>query len=157
MQILKDAESTNLRKRDFYKQRADEIKEILDRFIQEPPKQVWLAGIAPEMTPRVQEAIRRMTWAFLTFEKGAAFLTCDNPVFFFRAMGIGKPESEISFPISSHIMLWLSWRSDFSEAYYPVTERIVKEMNRRTASNASRYVFHSRDDVLLQSELDNSP
>ncbi|MFC1833648.1 DUF4238 domain-containing protein [Thermodesulfobacteriota bacterium] len=143
---LNVAASVNLEKQDFYGRRGVEIKEILDEFAENPPKKVWLGGIPPELTPRILEAIRCMKWSFLTYEEGPAFLSCDNPVFFFRSLGIGSSESEISFPISSNISLWLSWQRNLREGYYPVPDKVVKEMNRRMASNASRYVFHPIDE-----------
>jgi len=117
-----------------------------DRYAQDPPKEVWLSTIPPERSPRLVAAIRGMTWRFLTFDGQPAFLTSDNPVFYFAGIGLAKPESEITFPISSHITLWATWRQDLLEGYFPTTERVVKEINRRTASNATRYVFHCADE-----------
>ena len=58
-------------------------------------------------------------------------------------MGIGNPESEVTFPISSHIALWATWRFDLKEGYFPTNSQVVKELNRRTCSTATRFVFHS--------------
>lgn len=91
-----------------------------------------------------------MTWTFLTFDERPAFLTCDNPVFFFPQFGIGKAESELSFPISSNIMLWGTRRTNLAEGYFPTRTVIVKEMARRIASVATRFVFHSeKEDWIL--------
>ena len=73
-------------------------------------------------------------------------MTCDNPVFFFRGTGgVGNPESEITFPISCHITLLATWRSNLHQDYVPVTQHIVKEINRRTTINATRYVYSGYD------------
>jgi hypothetical protein len=147
---LKDAASRNPEKADLCTRREQKILGILDKISEDPPKEVWQRGIPPEMTPGVLEAIKSMTWTFLTFEDRPAFLTCDNPVFWFGGIGIGgRPESEISFPISSHMILWLSWKKDVSEGYYQATEAIVKEMNRRTALNATRYLYHALDEAWI--------
>lgn len=131
---------------EFIKRRRVKIQEILDRCSKEPPKQIWLDNIPPETTPRVVAAMSSMTWRFLTFEQRPAILTSDNPVFYFTGIGIGKPESEVTFPISSHIALWASWRADLPEGYFPTTTQVVKELNRRMAYNATRYLFHSEDE-----------
>src|SRR3972149_429372 len=124
--------------------RKTEIQEILNRYSKEPQKEVWLENIPPHRSPRVVAAIRGMIWRFLTFDAQPAFLTCDNPVFYFTSIGIGNPKSEITFPISSHVVLWATWRTDISMGYLTATKQAVKEINRRTANNATRYVFHCK-------------
>lgn len=126
--------------------RRAEIDEIITKYSEDPPKDIWLDIIPPERSPRVVAAIRSMTWTFLLFEEAPAFLTCDNPLFYFRSIGVGNPESEITFPISCHITLLATWRSDLPQDYVPVTQQIVKEINRRTASNATRYVYSGYDE-----------
>lgn len=126
------------------KQRA-EIEEILQRHAEDPPKDIWLDIIPSHQSPRVVAAIISMTWSFLTFEEDPVFLTCDNPLSFFRGTGVGNPESEITFPISCHITLFAAWRSNLRQDYVPVTQHIVKEINRRTVSNATRYVYSGFD------------
>jgi len=96
----------------------------------------------PEKSPRVLAALSSMTWRFLTFDEYPAFLSSDNPLFFFTSIGIGKPESEVTFPISSYIALWATWRLDLKEGYFPTNSQVVKELNRRTCSIATRYAFH---------------
>jgi hypothetical protein len=133
-------------KKDFTQKRKAEIDEILSKFSQEPPAEIWHKTIPAETTPRIVEAVATMTWRFYTFDEKPAFLTCDNPVFFFRHWGIGRPESELSFPISSDIMLWATRREDLPEEYSPANMAIVKEMSRRMATNTTRYVFHAREE-----------
>ncbi len=122
--------------------RKSEIQEILDKYSKEPPKEIWLDTIPPERSPRVVAALTGMTWRFLTFDDKPVFLTSDNPIFYFTNIGINKPKSEVTFPISSYIILWATWRTDLPEGYIAATNQAVKEMNRRTVSNALRYVFH---------------
>ena len=129
--------------------RESEIQEILDKYSKEPPKEIWLDTIPPERSPLVVAALTGMTWRFLTFDDKPVFLTSDNPVFYFTSIGMGKPESEVTFPISSHIVLWATWRTDLPEGYIAVTNQVVKEINRRTAKNALRYVFHRRDEYWI--------
>ena len=84
-----------------------------------------------------------MTWTFLTSEKKQPFLTNDNPVFFFEGLGIGKHQSEITFPISGTIALWATWRTNLAEGYVAAKDAATREINRRIASAATRYVYYS--------------
>lgn len=59
---------------------------------------------------------------------------------------IDKNESEVTFPISSNIALSASWRQDLKEGYFTTISQVVKELNRRTCSFATRYVFHSLEE-----------
>lgn len=126
--------------------RKTEIDEILDRYSKEPPEDIWHQIIPAERTPQMIVALATMSWTFFTFDENPSFLTGDNPVFFFSHLGIGRAESELSFPVSSHVTLWATRRVDFLEGYFPATSAIVKEMNRRIASVTTRYVFHAKDE-----------
>lgn len=133
-------------KKSIAQSRKAEADGILKRLSQDPPPEIWHRTIPAESTPRMVEAIATMTWRFLTFDERPAFLTCDNPVFFFPQLGIGRMESELSFPISSNIMLWATRRTDIPEGYFPTKMIIVKEMTRRTATVTTRYVFHATEE-----------
>jgi hypothetical protein len=139
--VKKDPSKEGLARR-----RRAEVDEILDRYSREPPEDIWHQVIPAERTPRMIMGIAAMTWRFFTFDEKPAFLTGDNPVFFFSHLGVGRAESELSFPISSHVKLWATRRVDLAEGYFPTTIAIVKEMNRRIASNTERYVFHQREE-----------
>ncbi len=130
-------------KRDLVERRRVEIRKIEEEFQREVPKDIWLAIIPPEATPGMLAAINTMTWLFWTCPKGIRFVTGDNPVFHFERIGIGKPESEISFPISCDIALWATWRTDLPDGFREANQRLVREFNRRTISAASRYVLSS--------------
>jgi hypothetical protein len=147
LDILTSKEPT---KAGLIERRRREIKEILDKYAEDPSKEIWLTNIPPERTPRFVAAIRGMKWTFLTFDEKPAFLTCDNPVFYFTGIGIGKPQSEITFPISNNITLWATWRDDLPQDYILTTTQTVREINRRTAHNASRYIFHCRDEYWIK-------
>lgn len=131
---------------DLFEKRRTEIKANLEKYSKNLPKDFWLELIPPERTPNIVKVIPKMTWLFLTCEKFPAFLTCDNPVFYFQGIGVGKPESEITFPISSNIVLWGTWRNDIQEGYSPIKNQAIREINRRTATNATRFIYHARDE-----------
>lgn len=141
--------STRPEKASLIQRRESEIQEILDKYSKEPPKDIWLDTIPPERSPLVVAALTGMTWRFLTFDDKPVFLTSDNPIFYFTNIGINKPKSEVTFPISSYVTLWATWRTNLPEGYITVTNQAVKEINRRTAKNALRYVFHRRDEYWI--------
>ena len=143
---LDEAVKKDPSKEDLARRRRAEIDEILDRYSREPPEDIWHQVIPAERTPRMIMGIAAMTWRFFTFDEKPAFLTGDNPVFIFSHLGVGRAESELSFPISSHVTLWATRRVDLTEGYFPTTIAIVKEMNRRIASNTERYAFHQREE-----------
>ena len=96
------------------------------------------------MTPQSPRLLSQMTWRFFTCEKPNAFLTNDNPVFIFKHIGIGNKYSELTFPISSYITLWATWRY-IDEGYFPANNHVIKEINRRTASEATRFIYFSKN------------
>lgn len=138
-------------KADFVKKRLTQIMDIFERCSKEIPKDIWLTLISAKNSPNIMEHIYKMTWHFMTFDDSPVFITCDNPIFYFQSIGIGKPESEITFPISSNIILWANWRKDLSKGYSKIKyQGIFKEINRRTAINATRYVYHSKKENWIQ-------
>ena len=140
---LDEAIAKNGAREEFIESRRREIYELIDRLSREPTSDFWHQVIRAELTPNMISAIATMTWRFLFYNTKPVFFTCDNPVFFFPELGIGKAESELCFPISSHIMLWATRRPELSEGYFPATMAILKEMTRRIASCATRYIFHA--------------
>jgi len=127
----------------YIREHKSEFLETIEKYSKEPPKGVWLDNIPAERSSDVVEVLSLMKWQFFTFDEYPAFLTSDNPVFYFTTFGIGNPQSEVSFPISSNVALWASRRLDLKEGYVRVSPKEVKELNRRTVSFATRFVFHS--------------
>lgn len=136
-------------KANLLEKRRAEIKQNLKKYSVNPPKDFWLSLIPPERSPNVINVLQQMTWHFLTYDEAPVFLTCDNPVFYFMWMGIGKPESEVTFPISSNIVLWATWRKNIEEKYTVIHRQAIKEINRRTATNTTRFVYHARDEYWI--------
>jgi hypothetical protein len=102
---------------------------------------IWQENIPPDKTPQSVDVLSQMTWRFLVVGDEQYFITSDNPLFFFKWMGIGKKESEVTFPISKNIALWATWRIDLNEDYFAPRNQFVKEINRRTASIAAKFLF----------------
>lgn len=121
-------------------------RQLLDQFAENPSKDVWLDLLPPDTTPKSIDAICAMTWCCLTYDAKPAFLTCDNPVYFHTGMGLTDERAEVTFPLSSNVALWATWRKDLQEGYFPACMPKVKEFNRRMAHNATRFVFHAIDE-----------
>ena len=139
----------DLSRTEFLENRKNEIRANLKKYEKNPPKDFWVSLIPPERTPNAVNVLHQMTWHFLTYNEDPVFLACDNPVFYFTWMGIGKPESEVTFPISSNIVLWATWRKDLAENYSEIKKQAIREINRRTALNATRFVYHAKDEYWI--------
>lgn len=133
-------------KKDVAEKRIEEIEAILKRYSKDPPKKIWLDNIPPERSPKVVAALNGMIWRFLVSNDESEFLKYDNPLFFFTSIGIGKPISEVLFPIVRNIALWATWKTHLPEGYIKTTSQVVKEMNRRTTSYATRFLFKAKDE-----------
>jgi len=124
----------------------DQVRRILRDQLDDlarDPQEVYLKHLQSDETDIAIPWMTTMTWQFLTFDDEPAFLTCDNP-FYLTPIGLLKPQSEISFPISSNITLSATRRTRLGEGYISISERVVRQMNRRIAANATRFVYHSR-------------
>jgi len=126
------------------KKRRLEAEEMLAVFGANPHKDIWQELIDPDKTPRSIQTLSNMEWCFLIHDREPAFLTCDDPVFFFSELGIGQPRSELTFPISSNIALFATWKP--RGLYQQANKANIEEVNRRTVSNATKYIFHALDE-----------
>jgi hypothetical protein len=72
-------------------------------------------------------------------------VTSDNPAYYFEGYGIGSPESELTFPANRSLLLHGSWRRFRGTGRYNARQRLVKEINRRTAHGAQRFIFYQED------------
>jgi hypothetical protein len=122
-----------------------QIAQIISKHQQNPAPELWYESLQSETGPRVVDALLSMRWTFLCGDN-VQFLTCDNPVFFFAHEGIGKPTSEVTFPLSSSMALWASRIPGAAFEYQTVSPSGLREINRRTAYNASRFVYAARDE-----------
>lgn len=121
--------------------------EVLGRIEQqyaiEPPPEVVAKIRSPWPTDRVLAAVRDMAWRLVSTSGPSYFLTSDNPAYFFEAYGVGSPEAELAFPLSSNLMLLGNWQGPKrSTTTLGGTQAMVKEVNRRVASGAERFIFY---------------
>lgn len=127
-------------------QRKEEANILFDQFSSNPSDEIWHMTIQQDFPSQFVESLAKMTWIFFTTTEKLNFITSDNPVFYFKSIGIGNQSSELSFPITSSISLWATWRTDLREGYVPVKLGTVKEMNRRTASLTDRFAFYQTEE-----------
>lgn len=126
--------------------RRDEVKQLRAKYEAEFPCEIDYQLLPPETSPRLLAALQEMTWLFWVHDKEPVFLTSDNPVFYFEGIGVGQQHSEVTFPISSNVVLWATWQKERPEGYARIREPLRREINRRTASAATRYVFHASEE-----------
>jgi hypothetical protein len=118
-----------------------EIKRVLNERRESIPPEILLNIMVSKSS--LLQVISDMNWQFLVAPRSYRFFTGDNPVFYFESFGLNKPYSEITFPISSNIVLAASWHKELGEGFFPANSETVLEVNRRTASFASKNVYHS--------------
>jgi hypothetical protein len=120
----------------------EEVQRILDEYRNGMPPEILLKTMVTESN--LLPVISGMNWQFFVAPEGYSFFTGDNPVFYFESFGLNKPYSEITFPVSANIALAASWHNEFGEGFFPANSETVLEVNRRTASIASKNLYHSR-------------
>lgn len=89
---------------------------------------------------KIPPALNDMTWRLLVCDKGDFFLTSDNPLWFDEQQGIGSQRLEVSFPVSSDAVLVIS-RKAVAEGVFGAGRLVVEEVNRRSATRATRYLY----------------
>jgi hypothetical protein len=96
----------------------------------------------PWPSAQVLAAIEYMTWRILDVPHDRFLVTSDGPAHYLEALGLGSDETELTFPIDSRSVLIGSYSGDpkATVRLYCKAE-LVKEVNRRMASGAERFVF----------------
>lgn len=92
---------------------------------------------------RIPPALYDMTWRLLICDKDEFFLTSDNPLWFDEQKGIGNQSLEVTFPISSDSVLVIT-RKMVEEGVFGAGQRVVDEVNRRSATRSTRYLYGCR-------------
>lgn len=112
----------------------------IDKLIAERPPELWQTSIRTGFTLDVPGAIADMQWQVLHTDD-QLYLASDNPLFFFRLDGMGRPTSEITLPLGSRSALVGYNRSRGGPLHVDANPCHVKEINRRTVSKATRFIF----------------
>ena len=125
--------------------RKEQVNRIIATYESDPPPDIWQQSLGKDSSARVVDSLLSMEWRFLYSDR-EQFVACDNPVFFFAHEGIGRPTSELSIPFSSSVALWASRRSGGKPLYMQAAPAAVRELNRRSASNATRFLYSERNE-----------
>lgn len=112
----------------------------IDKLIAERPAALWQASIQAGFRRDVPGAIVGMQWQVIHADE-PSFFASDNPVFFFRTDGIGRSTSELTLPFSSRAALVGRYALGDRPLHVSAQSSQVKEINRRTVSKATRFVF----------------
>jgi len=100
------------------------------------------------LTEEVDRQLLNMNWCIYRAPRDSFFITCDSPLVCFvldkNGMatfggGFGLPNAEVTFPLSPDECLYLDRKQ--TNAYRAISKKIVKEINRRTAWMAERFII----------------
>jgi hypothetical protein len=131
---------------------ASERKALISQLVRKNVEQrsidIWQQHLSSEATPKIIDAIASMNWQFL-ISREITYLTSDNPFFFFPFEGLGPASAEATIPFSSTTALWLNRDPRPKPLYASASTAFVKEVNRRTAFNATRFVFSSTNEAWM--------
>jgi len=107
------------------------------------PREMELKTMVESPMPRVMDAIKSMRWQFVVAPNNDSFVTGDNPVHIFKGgVGLSKPYSEVTFPVSSKVALLGTFR-DVTQGYLTASDQLLKEINRRIIATSTTYVYGS--------------
>jgi hypothetical protein len=123
------------------KLRLRELESAGERFSKELPREVLDRIRAPFWSEATVECILNMAWHILQAPPSMYFVTSDTPAHFFDGIGLGNVESEFTFPIAKDLALIGEHRSGRRTVFEHPRPQIVKEVNRRLISHATRFVF----------------
>ncbi len=119
-----------------------------------PPPEIDKQVREPWPNEGMLDAIYQMTWRILISSGPQYFITSDNPAFFFSAYGLGTPNSELTFPLSTTHCLYGSWQgAEQTLQFLEAKQTFVKEANRRLASTTERFAFYHEPAYWLEGVL----
>lgn len=137
--------------------RLADVERLEAEWSSSPPADVVERIRSPWPTEKIVALVDAMTWRIVRATQDEKFLTSDNPACIFEAYGIGKPESEITFPLDSETALLASWqgprRAIIDVPRWPVA---IREVNRRIVAGSDRFVFFHRNRPWVVKLAENS-
>ncbi len=129
---------------------ADKLREFVlsDRYTVKQQSKAWTLKMMFEMMLDLLPIIERMRWSWLVSDD-EAFVTSDEPIAIFdrKATSLYRPgfmssdSAEFTFPLSRNVCLYCTWRGTAGVA--KINAHSVRQINRRTISWATRYVYAS--------------
>jgi len=131
-----------------------QVNAIGQQFALHPPPKVVAQMREPSPDKSMVAAIHNMVWRVLESSGPCYFITSDTPVFLHADLGLGLPESEVCFPLSTTRALHGCWYGQRgSLTFLQASQQSVKEINRRLASMADRLAFYHEPAPWLQQIL----
>ena len=130
----------------FKAQKASEIAAIISDLSSRRDPDVWHGVLEFLPSEKIMQALLSMRWRVMTSEN-IDFVTSDNPVFFFPQLGIGRPDSYISVPISSNLHFIADRDTRSSPFFFEGTRQQIKTLNKRTVENARRFAFSKSEEI----------
>jgi hypothetical protein len=125
--------------------RLADLDKVEAKLLKEPPTDVLQRIRSPWPTQRMLAAILGMVWRVGRIPSGTSlrFLTGDNPAYFFESLGVGTPNSELTFPLDSQFVLFGCWKGPRGGLlWFEAPPQLIKEANRRLAVGAERFIFY---------------
>jgi len=127
----------------------NQVTEYIQKVKSAPPAHLWYESFGLDDIMLSEQALLSMNWVFLRSDSHQ-FLTSDNPVFFFSNEGLGRPQSELTFPVSSSIALWATRLPYTQGSYSDAAPSIVRQVNARTAAYSKRFVFSKTNEPWIK-------
>jgi hypothetical protein len=122
-----------------------EVERVERKYREELPSTVTEQVANPWPSNEVVALVRSMVWRVARMPRDRFLVTTDNPAFFFESYGVGTDRAEITFPIDSQTALLGSHQGQpGSTLFIGARALLAKEINRRVASGAERFIFSPR-------------
>jgi hypothetical protein len=93
--------------------------------------------------------IAKMAWAFLKVTDNQFFIATDNPAVFDRALGLGRENSWLVFPVSSRVALVARHSATPDISYLYASEDQVKQVNQQMLRSAEEHVYACKDEAWI--------
>jgi hypothetical protein len=119
----------------------------LEEYKDEPPKEILLRTMVTEWD-EAPLYLADMSWRFLIADKESRYVTGENPVFT-SSLGLKKVAAELTFPISTEIVLHASWQPG-QEGYFSAPEEYVQQLNQRVAMNSKQLFYYRADEGIAE-------
>ena len=131
-----------------------QVDAIGQQFALDAPPKVVAQMREPSPYKSMIVAIHDMVWRVLESSGPCYFITSDTPVFLHTDLGLGLPESEVCFPLSTTRALHGCWYGQRgSLTFLQASQQCVKEINRRLANTTERFAFYHESAPWLQQVL----
>jgi hypothetical protein len=111
-------------------------------------RDVWSHFIKQSPLLGMKQILVSLNWYFAFHPTKNVFITCDNPLYYNKILGLGNTGAEVFFPINNRIMLWMNWRV-LKERYFEANNTFIIEANKRICLNAYKQLYFSHEEAWL--------